>query len=63
MVLISTLWEKINFNEEITKEFRRQLGGNKPGIELTPEIIVKKSNLTKQMLAEGFMKLMSMKAL
>ena len=41
------------------KKFRI-LGGNKPGIELTPEIIVKKSNLTKQMLAEGFIKLMSM---
>ena len=41
------------------KKFRI-LGGNKPGIELTPEIIVKKSNLAKQMLAEGFIKLMSM---
>ena len=60
MVLISKLWEKMNLNEEITNEFRRQLGGNKPGIELTPDIIVKKSSLTKQMLAEGFLKLMSM---
>ena len=50
----------MNFNEEITNEFRRQLSGNKPGIELTPDIMVKKSSLTKQMLAEGFLKLMSM---
>ena len=56
---VSEMWQRIYFNEDQICDFHKVLCGNKPGVTLTPELIVKKSSITKQMLAEGFVKLMA----
>ena len=56
---VSEMWRRIYFNEDQISDFTKVLCGNKPGVTLTPEIIVKKTGVTKQHLADGFVKLMS----